>query len=545
MSNLAPELPASELQLAEFLLTHDRLSEQALERAAKGKHETGEGLGDVLCRLGILPEAELVNAYAEILELQTIESANFPDDPLSVDGISSTFLGASRALAISGNSAQIQLAVANPLDDFAKRAIEYVLEKPVQYLVAAASEIDLLLDQKVTNRTPQENPMTGDLKDIDKLRDMASDAPVIKYVNRLLHQAVTSQASDIHIEPMETALMVRLRMDGLLQDIDQPANALKPAIMSRVKIMAGLDIAESRMPQDGRIRMAIQGVDVDFRVSTTPTAFGESIVLRILNQSTLKLDLDSLAFSTDEQKIFRHVLSKPQGIILVTGPTGSGKTTTLYTALNILNLRSRKILTIEDPIEYMLEGVNQVQVNNQIGLSFAFALRSFLRQDPDIIMVGEIRDYETAQIAMQASLTGHLILSTLHTNSAAGAIVRLLDMDVEDFLLASTVEVVMGQRLVRKLCSYCKQLNDQKEYEPIGCLNCQQSGYHGRNIVVEILQITPAIKQLIRQGASAAQIQEQAGQEGMQTITAKALALVKAGITSRAEITRVIGREGS
>ncbi|MDB9999136.1 ATPase, T2SS/T4P/T4SS family [Porticoccaceae bacterium] len=542
MDALASELTASEHQLAKYLLESQHLTEQSLDRAAQGKHDSGESLGDVLCRLGILPEAQLVDAYAKILGLQKIEPSRFPIEPLPLAGISGHFLRASRALLIDINTDGIQLAVANPLNDFTKRAIEYVVEKPVHYLVAPASDIDLLLDQKTTTSTHQTKPANDSLDDLDKLRDMASDAPVIKYVNRLLHQAVTSQASDIHIEPMETELMVRLRIDGLLQDIDKPPSALKSAITSRVKIMAGLDIAESRMPQDGRIRIAIQGVDVDFRVSTTPTAFGESIVLRILNQSTLNLDLNSLGFSADEQVVFRNLLEKPQGIILVTGPTGSGKTTTLYTALNILNLRSRKILTVEDPVEYMLAGVNQVQVNNQIGLSFASALRSFLRQDPDIIMVGEIRDYETAQIAMQASLTGHLILSTLHTNTAAGAVVRLLDMGVEDFLLASTVDVVMGQRLVRKLCSNCKKCSEPQDYMPIGCPDCQHTGYQGRTMVVEILQVTPAIKQLIRQGASATQIQEQACKEGMLTISQKAQALVEKGVTSRAEITRVIGR---
>ncbi|MCF6197150.1 MAG: GspE/PulE family protein [Emcibacter sp.] len=342
---------------------------------------------------------------------------------------------------------------------------------------------------------------------------------------------------------MEASLKIRLRLDGMLEEVENPPHTHKSAIISRIKIMAGLDIAERRLPQDGRIRLAVQGRDIDFRVSTTPTAFGESVVLRILNQHNLELDLNVLGFPEQEMAIFKDALEKPHGIILVTGPTGSGKTTTLYAALNILNRPTNKILTIEDPIEYMLEGINQTQVNTKIDLGFAAALRSFLRQDPDIMMVGEIRDRETAQIAVQASLTGHLILSTLHTNTAAGAVARLLDMGVEDFLLASTLNIVMAQRLVRKLCPSCKVKNTDGSFHAPGCADCHHSGFQGRTMIVEVLQVTETIQKLIRDKAPAPDIEALAISEGMRTMIDQGMALVKEGVTSREELFRVIGND--
>lgn len=544
--NTPPVLKAdAESLVAAYLTESNQLSVESLERAKRGMLDTGDCLGDVICRLGLLSETKLVGAFKEVLGFRIIDKLDFGNHRLSIDGVSDLFLASNRAIPVSTSDSTIELAVANPLDDFVKRAVEYVSGKTVEYRLAPSSEIDIYLDDQkdATAITNTGILHSVDCEDMVKLRDMASDAPVIRYVNRLFHLAVAREASDIHIEPMEHKLHVRFRINGLLEDIEAPPAHLKSAITSRIKIVSGLDIAERRVPQDGRIRMPVQGRDVDFRVSTTPTAFGESVVLRILNQTTLNLELDSLGFSPSEQDLFRSILDRPHGIILVTGPTGSGKTTTLYTALNILNQPMSKILTIEDPIEYMLEGINQVQVNNQIGLGFASALRTFLRQDPDIMMVGEIRDYETAQIAVQASLTGHLILSTLHTNTAAGAIARLLDMGVEDFLLASTVNVVLGQRLVRKLCRHCKTINEHNSYEPHGCSHCQDSGYTGRTMVVEILQMSDAIRALIRSKASAQQIERQAIEEGMQTIKQRSLALVSQGITSQEEVFRVLGND--
>ena len=551
MKGISVEAASADNLLTAYLIDNRCLSTNSLERAQRAILDSGDSFGDVLCHLGLLSEADLISAYASVLRLKSINSSNFPPENLLIEGISQQFLSTCRAIPISVCDEAIQIAVANPMDDYVKRAVEFVTGRDVEYMVASPSDIDIAIDQNNdipitlhTDISKSVNP--DDLEDLDKLRDMASDAPVIRYVNRLLQQAVNRQASDIHIEPMDTVLNIRFRVDGLLEDIEPPPAQIKSAITSRLKIMADLDIAERRLPQDGRIRIAVQGRDVDFRVSTTPTLFGESVVLRILNQSTLALDLDTLGFTQEEQQIMRQVLTKPHGIILVTGPTGSGKTTTLYTALTILNQRTNKILTIEDPIEYMLEGINQVQVNSQIGLGFASALRSFLRQDPDIMMIGEIRDYETAQIAVQASLTGHLILSTLHTNTAAGAITRLLDMGVEDFLLASTIDVVMGQRLVRKLCEQCKQPDQHGKtttYTSKGCPECQHTGFKGRTMVVEILQVSQSIKQLIRQRATVQQIQQQAIKDGMQTIKEKGQTLVAQGLTSQEEVFRVLGKD--
>ncbi|PHR54842.1 MAG: type II secretion system protein GspE [Robiginitomaculum sp.] len=539
-----------------YLLESEMLSKESLERAKRAMTDSGanaasgqiECLGDILIKLGLLSETDLVSSYATVLNLQNMDKQDFPDVKIPLDPVTDKFLTSSRVLPVLNEGDMIRLAVSNPFDDFPKQAIQYATGKTVEYSVAPPSEIDIALDElyreKDTGLTGSDFDTTiDDLGDIDRLKDLASEAPVIRFVNRLMHQAVSRKASDIHIEPMEANLKIRLRLDGMLEEVESPPHTHKSAIISRIKIMAGLDIAERRLPQDGRIRLAVQGRDIDFRVSTTPTAFGESVVLRILNQHNLELDLNVLGFPKQEMAIFKDALEKPHGIILVTGPTGSGKTTTLYAALNILNRPTNKILTIEDPIEYMLEGINQTQVNSKIDLGFAAALRSFLRQDPDIMMVGEIRDRETAQIAVQASLTGHLILSTLHTNTAAGAVARLLDMGVEDFLLASTLNIVMAQRLVRKLCPSCKAENNGGSFHAPGCVECHHSGFQGRTMIVEVLQVTEAIQKFIRDKAPAPDIEALAISEGMQTMIDQGMALVKEGVTSREELFRVIGND--
>jgi len=533
-----------------YLIEKKKLSMESLGRARRAMAESGERLGDVLIKLGLLSEADLVSSYAAVLSLPKLDKDDFPDAKVPLDQVTDKFLTSSRVLPIRNRGDVIKLAVTDPFDDFPKQAIQYATGKRIEYCVAPPSEIDIVLDELYQGESNGFSPSdldnaTGDLNDIDRLKDLASEAPVIRFVNRLMHQAVSRHASDIHIEPMEASLKIRLRLDGMLEEVESPPHNYKSAINSRIKIMAGLDIAERRLPQDGRIRLAIQGRDIDFRVSTTPTAFGESVVLRILNQHSLELDLDVLGFPEQEMVAFRDALEKPHGIILVTGPTGSGKTTTLYAALNILNQPTNKILTIEDPIEYMLDGINQTQVNSRIDLGFASALRSFLRQDPDIMMVGEIRDTETAQIAVQASLTGHLILSTLHTNTAAGAVARLLDMGVEDFLLASTLNIVMAQRLVRKLCPSCKTKDDIDNYHAPGCTDCHHSGFQGRTMIVEVLKITDGIQSLIRDKAPASDIEALAISEGMRTMTEQGMELANEGVTSLAELYRVIGAEGA
>ncbi len=535
--------------LEKHLLDNNKLTQDNLNRAHRAMSESKESLGDILIKLGLLSETNLISAYVDILKISKLDKHKFPNKKIDIDPVNDKFLTSSRVVPIDNQEKLIRLAIANPFDTFPKEAIMYATGKEVEYCVAPPSEIDIVLDEFYSDES---NNLIGDgvhnsgddYSDIDRLKDLASEAPVIRFVNKLMHQAISLHASDIHIEPMDNAIKIRLRLDGLLEEVESPPPNNKSAIVSRIKILAGLDIAERRLPQDGRIRLAIQGRDIDFRVSTTPTAFGESVVMRILNQHQLELDLSILGFPEQELAIFQEALEKPNGIILVTGPTGSGKTTTLYAALNILNRPTNKILTIEDPIEYMLEGINQTQVNSKIDLDFASALRSFLRQDPDIMMVGEIRDKETAQIAVQASLTGHLILSTLHTNTASGAVARLLDMGVEDFLLGSTLNIVLAQRLVRKLCSGCKTRDGKGSYQAQECSACHHSGYSGRIMIVEVLRVTDGIKILIRNNAPVNEIEELAKSEGMRTMKEQGLDLVRKGITSSEELYRVIGTDG-
>ncbi len=373
---------------------------------------------------------------------------------------------------------------------------------------------------------------------IEDLLESADDAPVIRMINALLTQALREGASDIHIEPFEQISIVRFRIDGRLRDIVRPKKAIHAALISRVKIMSQLDIAEKRLPQDGRITLRVGGKPVDVRVSTLPTGHGERAVLRLLDKEGGRLDLQQLGMSENTQAQFDHLISQPHGIVLVTGPTGSGKTTTLYAALTRLNAVTTNILTVEDPIEYELPGVGQTQVNARIDMSFAKALRAILRQDPDVIMIGEIRDLETAQIAVQASLTGHLVLATLHTNDAAAAVTRLLDMGIEPFLLSSSLLGVAAQRLVRKLCSHCRQFDGQ-HWHDVGCDKCGNTGYHGRVGIYELLLTTDAIREQIHNRASEADIRSSAQRNGMQSMREDGERWLQDGTTTEAELLRV------
>ena len=377
-----------------------------------------------------------------------------------------------------------------------------------------------------------------DMPAIEDLLESADDAPVIRMINALFTQALREGASDIHIEPFEQISVVRFRIDGSLRDVVRPKKAIHASLISRIKIMAQLDIAEKRLPQDGRITLRVGGRPVDVRVSTLPTAHGERAVLRLLDKESGKLDLHSLGMSADVLEQFDKLITQPHGIVLVTGPTGSGKTTTLYAALSRLNTTSTNILTVEDPVEYELNGVGQTQVNARIDMTFAKALRAILRQDPDIIMIGEIRDLETAQIAVQASLTGHLVLATLHTNDAAAAITRLLDMGIEPFLLSSSLLGVVAQRLVRKLCEHCKRQDGQFWHE-VGCDKCGHTGYQGRLGVYELLQTTEQIRAQIHNRASEAEIRAAAQRDGMRTMREDGERWLADGTTSQAELMRV------
>ncbi|MEO2169819.1 MAG: ATPase, T2SS/T4P/T4SS family, partial [bacterium] len=402
--------------------------------------------------------------------------------------------------------------------------------------------------------------LSDDEEDVDHLRDLASEAPVIRFVNVLINRAVEARASDIHIEPFENQLQVRYRVDGVLHPMESPQRRLQAAIVSRIKIMAKLNIAERRLPQDGRIKLRMLGKEIDLRVSTLPTLYGESVVLRILDQDSIVLDLQKLGFPGDTLVHWDEMIVKPYGLILVTGPTGSGKTTTLYGSLAKVNSPDKKIVTIEDPVEYQLDGVNQIHVKPQIGLTFANGLRSIVRQDPDVIMVGEIRDAETAEIAVQAALTGHLVFSTLHTNDAAGAVARLLEMGVEDYLLASSLLGVLAQRLVRKICPECRYQTetllppglagqgghgetlvgeDARAWEGKGCENCGNSGYRGRSGIYELLVVDGPIRDLILKQSSADAIRGQAIESKMRTLREDGALKARDGATTVAELIRV------
>jgi general secretion pathway protein E len=459
----------------------------------------------------------------------------------------------------------VTLLVADPADRYPIDAVALATGKAVELKVGFRSEIDDLIERYYGQGRSAMGAIVENLsdeatrseEDIEHLRDLASEAPVIRLVNLIIQRAVESRASDIHIEPFENRLKVRYRIDGVLQEVESPPAASTAAVISRVKIMAKLNIAERRLPQDGRIMLRVQGKELDLRVSTVPTSFGESVVMRILDRESVVFDFHTLGFTDEFLPQFLKVLEMPHGILLVTGPTGSGKTTTLYTALSKLNTPDVKIITVEDPVEYQIEGINQIQAKPQIGLDFAHALRSIVRQDPDIIMIGEMRDLETAKIAIQSALTGHLVLSTLHTNNAAGAVTRLLDMGVEDYLLTSTVNGVLAQRLVRRLePTHAERYEalpeviaefDLRRFQPEGSVYLYKpvpspltaTGYLGRTTIMEFLVVSDPIRRLIMQHADMGKIEEQARSEGMRTMYEDGLVKSLKGVTTIEEVLRV------
>lgn len=545
-----------ETAFSQFLLRRSLLSETLLRQASEVSADTRDPLVRSLAKLGFMPETRLADALSEFEQLPRISQTMRLAESLGT--LSIDFLRFHSVAPLQLTDDEVTVALANPLDDAGVRGIEFATGRKAKILVATLSEVDTVLAQAfdgADDSNPAGNEVAGE--SIEALRDLASDAPAIRLVQRLITMAVDRRASDIHIEPTETSLKVRFRLDGVLQDIETLPPAYSSPVLSRVKVMAHLNIAERRLPQDGRLHITVNGKGIDFRVATSPTLHGESLVLRILDRQEVELDFGRLGFDASLLAIMRSALQKPYGIILSTGPTGSGKTTTLYTALKELNQPDRKILTVEDPIEYMLGGVNQTQVKPQIGYTFAAALRAFLRQDPDVLMVGEIRDRETAEVAIQAALTGHLLLSTLHTNTAAAAITRLLDMGIDDFLLTSTLNLVIGQRLVRRLCAECRQ-----PYEPTpevvdrfglhhpgapapvffraaGCMHCSGVGYAGRTGLLELLEISQPIRHAVLARADATAIEKSATDLRMRTMFRHGLELVARGDTTLEEILRV------
>ena len=568
----ATEFPADASDLlSDALAKLGKLDDRALERVRRARAETGRTVADVVTGLGLATERDIANAYAACLGSPVVERAAYPPAPLYEEELPLRFLKARRLVPLAEDDEGLVLAMADPLDDFAAGAVAMKLGVVVRRVVAVPSELEEALEtlygngrstiEEIVDSLDGEADANGD--DAERLRDLASEAPVIRLVSLLISESVERHASDIHIEPFENRLRVRYRIDGVMHEVASHPSRLRFAIISRIKIMAKLNIAERRLPQDGRIRLSVRGNEIDLRVSTVPTDHGETVVLRVLDRSSVVLDFDRLGFDKDTGAALGRLLHRPNGIVLVTGPTGSGKTTTLYTALTELNSPDRKILTVEDPIEYRLEGVNQIAIRPQIGLGFADVLRSILRQDPDIIMVGEIRDIETVQIAVQAALTGHLVLSTLHTNSAAATVTRLLDMGAESYLLNSTLSGVVAQRLVRRLCPDCRRPHplsdamiaelgiadlaggDGMLFEARGCASCGDTGYSGRLCIVEILTIDDAIRKLILDRAAEGDIARAAVRGGMRTMYRDGMAKALRGATSAEEVVRVTHNEAA
>jgi general secretion pathway protein E len=562
------DIEAFEQRLAEQLIKRGALTVQGLQRATRVREQGDDSrLAKLLSMLGLVPEREIARALAELLGLPLVCARDFPTAAVLEETISRRFLSDVCVLPLAEGEDGIVLAMADPLNGFAMDAIRLRCGKAVHPRVAVPSEIDAAIELlygrgKAPQGTDGEDAdATGDSlleTDVERLKDLASEAPVIRLVNQLITRAVEARASDVHFEPFEDGLHVRYRIDGALREIDSLANRFRGAVISRLKIMAHLNIAERRLPQDGRMKMAIHGTSIDFRIAISPTLHGESVVVRILDRSSVALDMSSLGMHDEDLGAYLGVLERPHGILLVTGPTGSGKTTTLYASLLRLYAPEKKIITIEDPIEYQLDGVNQIQVKPSIGLDFAAILRSVLRHDPDIIMVGEIRDGETAEIAVQAALTGHLVLSTLHTNNAASSISRLLDMGVQDFLLTSTLNGSVAQRLVRRLCTHCReryrampelilQLGLRRYtkaaeimlYRAKGCAECHGTGYFGRVSLFEILTVSDAIRHRILQRVESHEMQRYAVEEGMRTMYDDGMIKALDGITTVEEVLQV------
>jgi general secretion pathway protein E len=555
---------AIEDEVCVYLIESGRLKQSDLKRAETFRDQNGGDLITLLVRLGLVSERDVAEAESSLLELPLITMADLPEDAPDIGSLSLRYLKQHLLLPVSVSDSEMVVVMANPRDELALKALSMASGRTIQPQVGVASEIENGIEKLYGGGRSAMGQIIDtlgegddDLEDVEHLRDLASEAPVIRLVNLIMQRAVEARASDIHIEPFENRLKVRYRIDGVLQELEAPPASSTAAVISRVKIMARLNIAERRLPQDGRIMHRVGGKELDLRVSTIPTSHGESVVMRILDRESIVLDFDSLGFDSGLKQKFVKNLEMPHGIILVTGPTGSGKTTTLYTALSQINTPARKIITVEDPVEYQLEGINQIQAQSSIGLDFSHALRAIVRQDPDVIMIGEMRDLETARIAIQSALTGHLVLSTIHTNDAAGGITRMLDMGVEDYLLTSTVNAILAQRLVRTLGEHSREavtllpevaaemgfagLQEQDTYTVYRPIATEENptGYYGRTSILELLQMSDSIRRLVMQQATSGDIHEQAVKEGMRTMYQDGLLKCLQGITTIEEVLRV------
>jgi general secretion pathway protein E len=559
--------------LGEILRDWNLITPEKLEVALKEQASMGENpkrIGEILVGLGFVSESDLLKALSYQLDLKYLTFSEFPKIMPNDTYPSVKFMKQYRLVPIGMEGNVLKVAMNDPLDEYAINALQVFAGKSLELYLSNEKDIMEAIEQyfggEVQMTTIMEGMRETDIdseavelhEDIHHLRDMAFEAPIVKLVNMLITRAVESRASDIHIEPFENNVKIRYRIDGALNELEPLPRRIQAAVISRVKIMSRLNIAERRLPQDGRIRLRVSGRDIDLRVSTMPTIFGESVVMRILDRGSSLVVLDELGFPEEILEKYKKVITAPYGMLLVTGPTGSGKTTTLYASLRKINSPDRKIITIEDPIEYQVEGVNQIQVMPKIGLTFANGLRHIVRQDPDVIMVGEIRDIETADISIHSALTGHLVFSTLHTNDAPGAVTRLLDMGVEGFLVSSSLIGVLAQRLVRLICLACKapfvppqEILDKIEipeasftaFQGEGCEECRNTGYKGRTGIFELMIMNEEIRQLVLERGSADIIRQKAISQGMQVLRECGWQKVKQGLTTIEEVLRVTQEE--
>lgn len=560
-ASTAPAMPlpppaANRAPLGQLLVQAGKLQQRDLDRALAAQQEMGGLLGQVLVRLGLVSELDVAQAVARQLGIDFVAYEAFPALVPEIPQLTGEYLKSHHILPLSVEEGVLTVALAHPQDAFLPKALQLATGLRVRVYMALESDIQKAYAAPVEADQAEDTDLQDAGEFVEHLKDLASEAPVIRIVNQIIGRVIDLRVSDIHLEPFDDGLHVRYRIDGAIATFEVIPPRHAAAVCSRVKLMAHLDIAERRLPQDGRIKTRVKGRELDLRVSTIPTVHGESLVMRVLDRSSVRFSLEDMGFAPDALQSFGQLLAKPHGIVLVTGPTGSGKTTTLYAALSRLDANAHKIITVEEPVEYQLEGINQIQVHSQIGLTFSRALRSILRQDPDIIMIGEMRDTETAQIAVQSALTGHLVLSTLHTNTAAGAVIRLQDMGVERYLITSSVNGVLSQRLVRRLCSHCKQPQQPEPellqssglsrhlspnapiYAPVGCSQCRHTGYLGRTGIHELLVLDDPLRRLILDGADASALHQQAVQRGMLSLYDDGLRKVAQGVTSLDELLR-------
>ncbi|MBI3648777.1 MAG: Flp pilus assembly complex ATPase component TadA [Actinobacteria bacterium] len=550
-------------QLGQILIEQGLIDEGQLERALEEHRKTPKSLGRVLIDLGLIRESDLVKALAEQVGLEFVDLTEYPIDAGLTTLLPDALARRYRAIPIGERDGKLLVAMSDPANVYALDDIRTITGRDVQPVVATASDVEQAI-QKYSRMDGQVEALASEaseqLTDDDaEITSALEEAPIVRLVTAIMTQAVADRASDVHIEPMEKDVRVRFRVDGVLHEVMHSPKNIQGGLISRLKVMADLNIAEKRIPQDGRISMRVGGKQLDLRVATLPTVFGEKVVIRVLDKSQALMRLEDLGFLEDSYRRYEQSFRKPYGAILVTGPTGSGKSTTMYATLNILNQEDKNIITVEDPVEYRLGGVNQMQVNPKAGLTFASALRSILRADPDIVLIGEVRDRETAMISVEAALTGHLVLTSLHTNDAASAITRLIEMDVETFLVASAIDCVVAQRLGRKLCERCREAYQPDEtelaaagfpewewadvrelYRPTGCSACSNTGYRGRIGLYEVMVMSEEIERLTVERASADAMRAVSIEQGMLTLREDGLEKTRLGLTSIEEVARVV-----